>query len=145
MKSKIFLSIALVVSGLTVRAQNTRTEHDLLGDKQIPNDAYYGVQTARALENFQVSGVPTKFYPDYVRAYAMVKLAAAQANTDVGRMSKEKLAMIDKACRAIIDGKYHDQFLVDMYNGGAGTSANMNSNEVIANVALEMGGHKKGE
>ena len=145
MKSKIFLSIALVVSGLAVRAQNTRTEHDLLGDKQIPNDAYYGVQTARALENFQVSGVPTKFYPDYVRAYAMVKLAAAQANTDVGRMSKEKLAMIDKACRAIIDGKYHDQFLVDMYNGGAGTSANMNSNEVIANVALEMGGHKKGE
>ena len=145
MKSKIFLSIAFVVSGLTIRAQNTRTEHDLLGDKQIPNDAYYGVQTARALENFQVSGVPTKFYPDYVRAYAMVKLAAAQANTDVGRMSKEKLAMIDKACRAIIDGKYHDQFLVDMYNGGAGTSANMNSNEVIANVALEMGGHKKGE
>src|SRR6478735_7907232 len=145
MKSKIFLSIALVVSGLTIRAQNTRTEHDLLGDKQIPNDAYYGVQTARALENFQVSGVPTKFYPDYVRAYAMVKLAAAQANTDVGRMSKEKLAMIDKACRAIMDGKYHDQFLVDMYNGGAGTSANMNSNEVLANIALEMNGHKKGE
>lgn len=137
----IFFSLC-VVEGFT---QNTRTEHDLLGDKQIPNDAYYGVQTARALENFQVSGVPTKFYPDYVRAYAMVKLAAAQANTDVGRMSKEKLAMIDKACRAIIDGKYHDQFLVDMYNGGAGTSANMNSNEVIANVALEMGGHKKGE
>src|SRR6476646_3757497 len=75
----------------------------------------------------------------------MVKLAAAQANTDVGRMSKEKLAMIDKACRAIIDGKYHDQFLVDMYNGGAGTSANMNANEVIANIALEMNGHKKGE
>ena len=126
-------------------AQGTRTEKDLLGEKQISNDAYYGVQTARALENFQVSGVHTKFYPDYVRAYAMVKLAAAQANTDVGRMSKEKLAMIEKACKAIIDGKYHDQFLVDLYNGGAGTSANMNSNEVIANVALEMGGHKKGE
>src|SRR6476659_4991233 len=145
MKSKIFLSIALVVSGLTIRAQNTRTEHDLLGEKQIPNDAYYGVQTARALENFQVSGIPTKFYPDYVRAYAMVKLAAARANTDVGRMSKEKLAMIEKACQAVIDGKYHDQFLVDLYNGGAGTSANMNANEVLANVALEMGGHKKGE
>src|SRR6185369_17702283 len=111
MKSKIFLSIALVVSGLTVRAQNTRTEHDLLGDKQIPNDAYYGVQTARALENFQVSGVPTKFYPDYVRAYAMVKLAAAQANTDVGRMKKERFDAIQKACQAVIDGKYHDQFL----------------------------------
>ena len=139
------LSIILFAATTTCFAQGTRTEKDLLGEKQIPNDAYYGVQTARALENFQVSGIPTKFYPDYVRAYAMVKLAAARANTDVGRMSKEKLAMIEKACQAIIDGKYHDQFLVDLYNGGAGTSANMNANEVIANVALEMGGHKKGE
>src|SRR5215467_3050991 len=105
-------------------AQQTRTEKDLLGEKQIPADAYYGVQTLRALENFQVSGVKTNFYPDYVRAYAMVKLAAARANADVGRMSKDKLAMIEKACQAIIDGKYHDQFLVDLYNGGAGTSAN---------------------
>ena len=87
----------------------------------------------------------TKFYPDYVKAYAIVKLAAAQANTDVGRMSKEKLAMIEKACQAIIDGKYHDQFFVDLYHGGAGTSANMNANEVLANIALEMSGHKKGE
>ena len=122
-----------------------RTEKDLLGEKQIPADAYYGVQTARALENFQVSGVPTKFYPDYVRAYAMVKLAAARANTDVGRMSKEKLAAIEKACQAVIDGKYHEHFLVDLYQGGAGTSANMNANEVLANIALEMSGHKKGE
>src|ERR1043165_2595454 len=149
MKKMKFLNLPLsmVFSFCLVAAfgQGTRTEKDLLGEKQISNDAYYGVQTARALENFQVSGIPTKFYPDYVRAYAMVKLAAARANTDVGRMSKEKLAMIEKACQAIIDGKYHDQFLVDMYNGGAGTSANMNSNEVIANVGLEMGGHKKGE
>src|SRR6185369_2341272 len=115
MKSKIFLSIALVVSGLTVRAQNTRTEHDLLGDKQIPNDAYYGVQTARALENFQVSGVPTKFYPDYVRAYAMVKLAAARANAEDGRLNKEKLSAIEKACQAVIEGKYHEHFLTDLY------------------------------
>ena len=134
--------VLLMVNGF---AQGTRTEKDLLGEKQISNDAYYGVQTARALENFQVSGVPTKFYPDYVRAYAMVKLAAARANADVGRMSKDKLALIEKGCQAIIDGKYHDQFLVDMYNGGAGTSANMNANEVIANVALEMGGKKKGQ
>src|SRR4029079_3099872 len=145
MKSKIFLSIALVVSGLAVRAQNTRTEHDLLGDKQIPADAYYGVQTARALENFQISGVPTKFYPDYVKAYAMVKLAAARGNTQVGRMKPETLAAIEKACQAILDGKYHDQFLVDMYNGGAGTSAHMNSHEVIAHIALDMNSHKKGE
>ena len=75
----------------------------------------------------------------------MVKLAAARANTDVGRMSKEKLACIEKACKAVIDGKYHDQFLVDLYQGGAGTSANMNANEVLANIALEMSGHKKGE
>jgi aspartate ammonia-lyase len=128
----------------TLYAQ-TRTEKDLLGEKQIPADAYYGVQTARALENFQVSGVPTNFYPDYVKAYAMVKLAAARANADVGRMKKERLDAIEKACQAVINGKYSDQFLVDMYQGGAGTSANMNANEVLANVALEMSGHKKGE
>src|SRR5688572_11750534 len=123
----------------------TRTEKDLLGEKQIPADAYYGVQTLRALENFQISGVKTNFYPDYVRAYAMVKMAAARANTEVGRMKKEKLDAIEKACQAIIEGKYHDQFLTDMYQGGAGTSANMNANEVIANIALEMMGKKKGE
>ncbi|MCU7549388.1 aspartate ammonia-lyase [Chitinophagaceae bacterium LB-8] len=137
------IAIALLF-GNFLHAQ-TRTEKDLLGEKQIPIDAYYGVQTARALENFQVSGVTTKFYPDYVRAYAMVKLAAARANTDVGRMSKEKLAAIEKACQAVIDGKYHEHFLVDLYQGGAGTSANMNANEVLANIALEMSGHKKGE
>ncbi|HTS43341.1 MAG TPA: aspartate ammonia-lyase [Puia sp.] len=126
-------------------AQQTRTERDLLGEKQIDANAYYGVQTARALENFQVSGIPTKFFPDYVKAYAMVKLAAARANTQVGRMKPETLAAIEKACQAVIDGKYHDQFLVDMYQGGAGTSANMNANEVLANIALEMSGHKKGE
>src|SRR5436190_16272097 len=139
------LGLIFLISATHIFAQGTRTERDLLGEKQISNDAYYGVQTARALENFQVSGIPTKFYPDYVRAYAMVKMAAARANADIGRMSKEKLALIEKACQAVIDGKYQDQFLVDLYNGGAGTSANMNANEVIANVALEMGGHKKGE
>ena len=138
------LSILTLASFQNAQAQ-TRTEKDLLGEKQIPNNAYYGVQTARALENFPVSGVKTNFYPDYVRAYAMVKLAAARANTDVGRMKKEKLDAIEKACQAIIDGKYHDQFLTDMYQGGAGTSANMNANEVIANIALEMMGKKKGE
>lgn len=139
-----FLTATIVISALSINAQ-TRTEKDLLGEKQIPNEAYYGVQTARALENFQVSGVTTKFYPDYVRAYAMVKLAAARANTETGRMKKERLDMIEKACQAVLDGKYHDQFLVDLYQGGAGTSANMNSNEVLANIGLEMGGHKKGE
>ncbi|HEX6191428.1 MAG TPA: lyase family protein, partial [Chitinophagaceae bacterium] len=119
------LPLLALTSFQYVQAQ-TRTEKDLLGEKQIPANAYYGVQTARALENFPVSGVKTNFYPDYVRAYAMVKLAAARANTDVGRMKKEKLDAIEKACQAIIDGKYHDQFLTDLYQGGAGTSANMN-------------------
>lgn len=146
MKTNIkgLLVVGLLFTGITSQSQ-TRTEKDLLGEKQISNDAYYGVQTARALENFQVSGVTTKFYPDYVRAYAMVKLAAARANTETGRMKKERLDMIEKACQAVLDGKYHDQFLVDLYQGGAGTSANMNANEVLANIGLEMGGHKKGE
>lgn len=126
-------------------AQQTRTEKDLLGEKQIPATAYYGVQTARALENFPISGVTTKFYPDYVKAFAIVKLAAARANTDVGRMKPDKLAAIEKACLAVMDGKYHDQFVVDLMQGGAGTSANMNANEVLANVALELSGRKKGE
>src|SRR5262245_9031307 len=105
----------------------TRTEHDLLGDKEIPADAYYGVQTARALENFQLSGITIDHYPGFVEAWAIVKLAAARANTDVGAMKPEKLAMIEKACQAVRDGKYHDQFLVDWYQGGAGTSTNMNA------------------
>ncbi len=139
-----FTMILVVVSSLSVSAQ-TRTEKDLLGEKQVPADAYYGVQTARALENFQVSGVTTRFYPDYVRAFAMVKLAAARANAETGRLKPEKLAAIEKACQAVMDGKYHEQFLVDLYQGGAGTSANMNANEVLANIALELSGHKKGE
>src|SRR6188768_2150292 len=141
----ILLPLLMLLCFQFTQAQKTRTESDLLGKKEIPFDAYYGVQTLRALENFQVSGVKTNFYPDYVRAYAMVKLAAARANTEVGRMSKEKLVAIEKACQAVIAGKYHDQFLTDLYQGGAGTSANMNSCEVLANIALEMSGHKKGE
>jgi aspartate ammonia-lyase len=140
----LMVVFSVLASGWNCYSQ-TRTEKDLLGEKQIPADAYYGVQTMRALENFQVSGVATKFYPDYVRAFAMVKLAAARANNEVGRLSKEKLDAIEKACQAVIDGKYHDQFLVDLYQGGAGTSANMNANEVLANIALELSGHKKGE
>lgn len=144
-KFVVILSLFPVfLAGLNSLAQY-RTEKDLLGEKQIPADAYYGVQTARALDNFPVSGVKTNFFPDYVRAFAMVKLAAARANADIGRMTKEKLDAIEKACKAVIDGKYHDEFVVDLYQGGAGTSANMNANEVLANIALEMSGHKKGE
>ena len=139
------LPLLMLICFQYTQAQKTRTESDLLGKKEVPFDAYYGVQTLRALENFQISGVNTNFYPDYVRAYAMVKLAAARANNEVGRLKKEKLDAIEKACQDVIDGKYHDQFLTDMYQGGAGTSANMNSCEVLANIALEKMGKKKGE
>ncbi|HEY4588426.1 MAG TPA: aspartate ammonia-lyase, partial [Thermoanaerobaculia bacterium] len=122
-----------------------RVEKDLLGEKTLPADAYYGVQTARALENFQISGVNTNHYPGFWEAWAIVKLAAARANADVGAMPKEKLAMIEKACQAVRAGKYQDQFHTDWYQGGAGTSTNMNANEVLANVALELSGHAKGE
>jgi aspartate ammonia-lyase len=123
----------------------TRTEQDLLGPKQVPADAYYGVQTARALENFQISNVKMNTYPEFVEAYVTVKLAAARANTRVGAMKRDRLAAIEKATRAVMAGKYRDQFLVDWYQGGAGTSANMNTNEVLANIGLELTGHKKGE
>src|SRR5256886_10094054 len=125
--------------------EKVRGEKGLLGEKNIPADAYYGVQTARALENFQLSGVLINHYPGFVEAWAMVKLAAARANTDVGAMKPERLAAIEKAAQAVLDGKYHDQFMVDWYQGGAGTSTNMNANEVLANVGLELTGHKKGE
>src|SRR6187549_3996233 len=141
----INLFALLLFVSFQVAAQKTRTESDLLGKKEIPFDAYYGVQTLRALENFQISGVKTNFYPDYVKAYAIVKLAAARANTEVGRMKKDRMDAIEKACQDVINGKYHDQFLTDLYQGGAGTSANMNANEVLANIALEKMGKKKGE
>src|SRR5688572_15977157 len=123
----------------------TRTEHDLLGDLEVPADAYYGVQTARALENFQISGIELRQYPNFIKALAMVKLAAARANFDTEGFSKEILSGIEKACQEIIDGKLHDEFRLDVLQGGAGTSTNMNANEVIANRALELMGHKKGE
>jgi aspartate ammonia-lyase len=123
----------------------TRTEKDLLGTKAVPANAYYGVQTARALENFQISNVLMNSYPEFIEAFAIVKLAAARANTKLGAMKAERLAGITKAYEALMAGKYRDQFLVDWYQGGAGTSANMNANEVMANIGLEAMGHKKGE
>jgi len=123
----------------------TRIEHDLLGDLAVPADAYYGVQTARALENFRISGIQLRQYPNFIKGLAMVKLAAARANFDTGGFSREILDAISRACQEIIDGKLHDEFKLDVLQGGAGTSTNMNANEVIANRALELMGHKKGE
>jgi aspartate ammonia-lyase len=123
----------------------TRVEHDLLGDLAVPADAYYGVQTARALENFRISGVELRLYPNFIKGLAMTKLAAARANFETGGFSQEILTGIEGACNELIEGKLHDQFRLDVYQGGAGTSTNMNANEVIANRALELMGHQKGE
>jgi len=120
-------------------------EHDLLGDLPVPAAAYYGVQTARALENFHISGVELRLYPNLIKAFAMVKLAAARANHDCEQFSREILAGIEGACQEVIDGKLHDEFRLDVFQGGAGTSTNMNANEVLANRALERMGHQKGE
>src|SRR5262245_54684445 len=121
----------------------TRTERDLLGEKPVPAEAYYGVQTARALENFQISPVLMNTYPEFVDAFVIVKVAAARANTEVGAMMPDRLAAIERAGQAVMDGMYRDQFKVDWYQGGAGTSANMNANEVLANIGLELTGHQK--
>ncbi len=122
----------------------TRSEHDLLGDLDIPADAWYGVQTQRALNNFHITGVPISHFPHFVVALAMVKAAAARANRDLGLLPATKAEAILAACDEIIGGRLHEAFVVDLIQGGAGTSTNMNANEVIANLALEKLGQPKG-
>lgn len=123
----------------------TRTESDLLGPAEIPADAYWGVHTARARANFPVTGVPIGTYPFLLRGLAYVKEAAALANRDLGLLDSDRANAISVACREIREGALADQFVVDVIQGGAGTSTNMNANEVIANRALEILGHAKGE
>ena len=122
-----------------------RLEKDLLGTLEVPSDAYYGIQTLRAVHNFRLTGVPLSHYPKLVVALAMVKQAAADANRELGYLSPAKHAAISEACRRITAGEFHEQFVVDMIQGGAGTSTNMNANEVIANLGLEAMGHAKGD
>ena len=122
-----------------------RTESDSLGSRKIPTNAYYGVQTVRALENFPISHTPICVYPHLINALAAIKSAAAQANHKLGLLNETKKNAIVQATNAIINGKWHDQFVVDVIQGGAGTSTNMNANEVIANVGLEALGHCKGD
>ncbi|OPX54574.1 aspartate ammonia-lyase [Oceanospirillum multiglobuliferum] len=122
-----------------------RTEHDLLGDMDIPADAWYGVQTQRAVDNFSITGVPISHFPELIKALALVKMAAAKANEQLGLISSAKANVIIEACQDICQGHLQDQFVVDLIQGGAGTSTNMNANEVIANLALEKLGHGKGE
>ncbi len=123
----------------------TRLEHDLLGYRDVPYEYYYGIQTLRALENFNISGITLNFYPDFIDSLAIVKMAAAKANHELGLLSDELSKAIITACEEIIENKYHSHFVVDMIQGGAGTSTNMNANEVIANRALEMMGKERGD
>ncbi|MBM3382221.1 MAG: aspartate ammonia-lyase [Betaproteobacteria bacterium] len=123
----------------------TRHEHDLLGEREVPAEAYFGVQTLRACENFNITGVTLRGFPSLIRALAEVKKAAALANRDLGLLSADICEPVCRACDEIIAGHWHEQFVVDVIQGGAGTSTNMNANEVIANRALEIAGFKKGD
>ncbi len=155
---KIMSNVAQVISRRMRHANNrmvnvaaqyedgeTRREHDLLGYRNVPNQAYYGIQTMRGMENFNISGISLNFYPVLIEALAMVKKAAARANHELGLLDDEIAEAIIMACTEIKNGKYQFHFVVDMIQGGAGTSTNMNANEVIANRALEILGKKKGE
>ncbi|MDE1174014.1 MAG: aspartate ammonia-lyase [Parvibaculaceae bacterium] len=122
-----------------------RTEHDLLGEGAVPADAYYGLQTLRAVENFPITGITLSRFPEFIKAYAMVKKACARANLALGLLEPEIATVIEAACDEIASGKLNDQFVVDMIQGGAGTSTNMNMNEVIANRALELSGFQFGD
>jgi len=123
----------------------TRIEHDFLGEKEINDNCYYGVQTARAKENFDITGIPIGNEPLFIKAFGYVKKAAAMTNRDLGILSTEKADAIIYACDRLIAGEFTDQFISDMIQGGAGTSTNMNANEVIANLGLEHMGYAKGD
>jgi aspartate ammonia-lyase len=122
-----------------------RQERDSLGEMPIPADAYWGIHTARALENFPITRRALSNHPNLVIALAMVKQAAARANKDIGVLSAERADLIDRVCQEIIDGDLHDQFVIGVLQGGAGTSTNMCANEIIANRCLELMGREKGD
>ncbi len=122
----------------------TRLEHDLLGEREVPAERYYGIQTLRALENFNMTGIPIAHYPRLIKSLAYIKKAAAMTNMELGLLAPHLAQAITKACNLLIDGYYENEFAVDVIQGGAGTSTNMNANEVIANVALEQMGYEKG-
>ncbi|GAA1727879.1 aspartate ammonia-lyase [Aeromicrobium alkaliterrae] len=130
---------------ITPEAPLTRLEHDLIGERHVPAEVYWGVHTLRALENFPITGIPISDSPFLVEAIAAVKEAAAMANHQLGLLDDERFAAIRDTCEEIRAGQWHDEFVVDVIQGGAGTSTNMNANEVIANRALELMGHAKGD
>ena len=126
-------------------SQPVRIEHDLLGDRAVPASAYYGIHTLRALENFPITGTPISVYPDLVASLACVKQAAAIANAELGLLDEPRAVAIRLACEEIREGRRHEEFVVDVIQGGAGTSSNMNANEVVCNLALERLGRAKGD
>ena len=121
-----------------------RREHDLLGELDIPEDAYYGIQTFRSVENFKITGLRLCDFPDFIKGLAYTKQAAAEANHELGYLSDEVYKAMIQACKEVAEGKFDKEFVVDMIQGGAGTSTNMNANEVIANRANEILGKAKG-
>lgn len=123
----------------------TRIESDLIGSHEVPESALYGVQTLRGIENFNISKFHLNEYPLFIQGLAITKMGAAMANRELDLLTEEQANAIIEACKEILDGKHHDQFPVDMIQGGAGTTTNMNANEVIANRALELMGHQRGE
>ena len=125
--------------------KKTRIESDLIGSREIPENAMYGVQTLRGIENFRISKFHLNEYPLFINALAITKMGAAIANYELGLLTEKQVDAILKACKEILEGKHHEQFPVDMIQGGAGTTTNMNANEVIANRALELMGHARGE
>jgi aspartate ammonia-lyase len=155
---KIFKQISKVISrrmrqsnskvvnvGAQYESGRTRSEKDLLGYRDVPAEVYYGIQTMRGIENFTISGVTLNFYPELIISLAMVKMAAARTNLELGLLPIDITNAIVRACHEIINGKFHHHFVIDMIQGGAGTSTNMNANEVIANRALEIMGYEKGQ
>ena len=125
--------------------ESTRKEHDFLGELEIPNHLYYGIQTFRAVENFNITGIPISKEPLFIKALGYVKKAAALANKDCGAIDSKIAEAICYGSDQVIAGKFDQEFVSDLIQGGAGTSVNMNANEVIANIGLEYLGHKKGE
>jgi aspartate ammonia-lyase len=155
---KIFRQISKVISrrmrqsntkivnvGAQYESGRTRKEHDLLGFRDVPAEVYYGIQTMRGIENFTISGVTLSFYPELILSLAMVKMAAARANHELGLLPTDITNAIVRACHEVINGKFHHHFVIDMIQGGAGTSTNMNANEVIANRGLEILGYERGD
>ncbi len=128
---------------MSAETKKFRIEHDSIGQKEVPAEAYYGIQTLRAAENFYITGLT--MHPELINSVAQIKKAAAITNYEVGRLDKKRADAIVKACDEILEGKFHDQFIVDPIQGGAGTSLNMNANEVIANRAIEILGGEKGD